>query len=66
MKEELNSEEVFGVCQAFIKGMGYACRLNIEEEIQKYLMKNNYIYLQREGYYFLDSKFFLKFFWKMY
>ena len=58
MKEELNSEEVFGVCQAFIKGMGYACRLNIEEEIQKYLMKNNYIYLQREGYYFLDSKFY--------
>lgn len=58
MKEELNSEEVFCVCQAFIKGMGYACRLNIEEEIQNYLMKNNYIYSQREGYYFLDSKFY--------
>lgn len=54
----LNSEEVLSVCKVFIKGRGYACRLNIEEKIQNYLVENNYIYSQMEGYYFLDSKFY--------
>lgn len=56
--KRLNNEEVLSVCKAFIKGRGYACRLNIEEKIQKYLVENNYIYSQMEGYYFLDSKFY--------
>ena len=56
--KRLNNEEVLSVCKAFIKGRGYACRLNIEEKIQNYLVENNYIYSQMEGYYFLDSKFY--------
>ncbi len=56
--KKLNSEEVLSVCKAFIKERGYACRLNIEEKIQNYLVRNNYIYSQMEGYYFLDSKFY--------
>lgn len=56
--KRLNNEEVLSVCKAFIKGRGYACRLNIEEKIQNYLVENNYIYSQMEGYYFLDSRFY--------
>lgn len=56
--KRLNNEEVLSVCKAFIKERGYACRLNIEEKIQNYLVENNYIYSQMEGYYFLDSKFY--------
>ena len=56
--KRLNSEEVLSVCKAFIKGRGYACKLNFEEKIQNYLVENNYIYSQIEGYYFLDSKFY--------
>lgn len=58
MEEKLNSEDIFYICKAFIKGRGYACRLNIDKEIQNYLVKNNYIYSQMEGYYFLESKFY--------
>lgn len=58
MKEKLNSEEIFCVCKAFIKGRGYACILNIDKEIQNYLVKNNYIYSQKEGYYFLEPEFY--------
>lgn len=56
--KRLNDEDLLSVCKAFIKGRGYACRLNIEEKIQNYLVENNYIYSQMEGYYFLDSKFY--------
>ena len=56
--KELNSEEVLSVCKEFIKGRGYTCILNIEEKIKNYLIKNNYIYSQMEGYYLLSTKFY--------
>lgn len=56
--KELNSEKVLSVCKAFIKGRGYACELSIDENLQNYLIKNNYIYSQMEGYYLLSTKFY--------
>lgn len=56
--KKLNTKEVLKVCRAFIKGRGYACRLNIEENVQNYLIKNNYIYSEMKEYYFLDSRFY--------
>lgn len=56
--KKLNNEEVLSVCEAFIKGRGYACRLSIEERIQDYLIKNKYIYSRIGSYYFLSSKFY--------
>ena len=56
--KRLNNEEVLKICKVFIKGRGYACRLNIEEKIQNYLVENNYIYSQMEEYYILASRFY--------
>lgn len=56
--KKLNNEEVLSVCEVFIKGRGYACRLSIEERIKEYLIKNKYIYSRIGSDYFLSSKFY--------
>ena len=58
-KQRLDNEQVLAVCKNFIEGRGFACRLNVSEDIKDYLLKYKYIYIN-EGlpdYYFLDKRF---------
>lgn len=56
----LSNEQILAVCKNFIAGRGFACKLNVSEDIKNYLLKYKYIYIN-EGlpdYYFLDKRFY--------
>lgn len=58
--KRLDNEQVLAVCKNFIDGRGFACRLNVSENIKNYLLKYKYIYTNEKlpDYYFLDKKFY--------
>ncbi len=60
MNRRLAKEQVFKVGKEFIKGRGYACRLELTDDILIYLIKNRYIEESSAGsnYYFLKEKFY--------
>ena len=60
MNRRLAKEQVFKVGKEFIKGRGYACRLELTDDILIYLIKNRYIDESSAGsnYYFLKEKFY--------
>ena len=60
MNRRLAKEQVFKVGKEFIKGRGYACRLELTDDILIYLIKNKYIEESSAGsnYYFLKEKFY--------
>ncbi len=56
----LSNEQILTVCKNFIACRGFACKLNVSEEIKNYLLKYKYIYIN-EGlpdYYLLDKRFY--------
>ena len=44
----LSNEQILAVCKNFIAGRGFACRLNVSEDIKNYLLKYKYIYINKK------------------
>lgn len=62
--KRLDKKHILNVCKKFISGRGYACRLDVDEDTKKYLLKYGYIYTQQglpDDFYFLDKKFYLNY-----
>lgn len=55
----LTYDQLLTVCNEFIKGRGYSCYLDVEQEVFNYLKKYNYI-LENNGYGFTLNKTFYK------
>lgn len=60
MKRRLTNEEIFQIGKEFVRGRGYACRLELKYEIKSYLINNKYITENEKGldYYFLQKSFY--------
>ena len=59
--KKLERDHIYKICKNFINGRGFACNLNIDEEIKKFLLRYGYIYSQKglpDGFYFLDKRFY--------
>lgn len=58
--KRLNAEQVLSICKSFINGRGYACYLNLDDDVKHFLIRYNYIYTNKDidGYYFLNSNFY--------
>lgn len=62
--KRLNKDQLLNVCKDFISGRGYACRLNVNIDTKKYLLKYKYIYTSKklpDEYYFLDKRLYLNY-----